>query len=310
MKCLCGAITAVSFCLQSVAAQQARQPAIHTGSLKAGFRAINVTLDADRAYYLSPDDLVDVIVAFDAGGGSQVPSDGCMVGTILKKKRVLAVKPSETDPGKSVVNVEVNPNEGQYIENSSHLGSIWLSLRKKGDIEDAPMELSTWGKILGPDFKPLRLACSAMSAGEPVIANGSGVPAGRGVTGVSLPASVEGRMREAYPALSFSVASDKVTFVQPGDRIDVLATIDAKNPKDMKKRRITLVLLQNILVLDIRKSEIHPGRNILFLALNFKEVQESILAWSTAEIQVMLRGKSDTETYPIQPASIERIFRP
>ena len=199
--------------------------------------------------------------------------------------------------------LQVEPLGGEYLETFAHSGELWLSLRKKGDIEDNPMQLASWGKLLEGDLAPLLPAQLPEKCDELVKQGNSQGKADR----PSVLASVEKRMRAGYPALSLSVSSDKAMFVRPGDRIDVLATIDGGRGKEGRKQKITLTVLQNILVLDNRRSEARPGQNILLLALNYAEVQYAALAADTADIQVLLREKSDTEAHTINPATLERM---
>ena len=214
--------------------------------------------------------------------------------------------PSQENPGKSVVQLRVAPGEAQYLEAALHSGNIWLPLRKKGDLNDHPLEFANWSKVIKSEFLMLRPDPSPQGGGECVAAACNSVLAGSGLAGAAVLATVESRMRENYPALSVPIASDKAVFVRPGDRIDILATIDASDPVGSKKHRMTLTLLQNILVLDSRKSESQPGQNILFLAMNYSEVQYAALAWDTAEIQVLSRNGSDAEIHPMSPGSLEK----
>lgn len=266
---------------------------------KSGYRGMSLIFDSDRAFYLSPDDVVDVIAVMQKPKGTSATEEETIAATLLKRVRVLAVKPSETSPGKSVVHLQLNPNEAQYLEVAAHQGNIWLSWRAKGDVEDHPMVLAAWRKYLKTDFQ-------ALSSSRPP--QSGRVPAGNSSASPALLAAVASRMRESYPALNVPIASDKALFIQPGDRIDVLATIDAKRPKGPKTGGVSMTILQNILVVDNRRSQSHPGQNILLLAMNYDEVQYAALAWDTAEIQILSREKTDTDIHPIQPASLDRLW--
>ncbi len=271
--------------------------------LKSGYRGISLSFDSDRVYYISPGDMVDVIAVYGLGADPSAAGNDWGAATVLKMNTVLAVGRSAARPGQSVVQLQVEPLGGEYLETFSHSGDLWLSLRKKGDIEDNPMQLSTWRKLLETGLTPLLPAQLPLKNDEAVK---QGQAADKMVR-ASVLASVESRMREAFPALSLSIASDKVMFVRPGDRIDVLATIDGGRVTDAKKQKITITVLQNILVLDNRRSEAHPGQNVLLLALNFAEVQSAALAADTSDIQVMLREKSDTEVHAIDPALLDKM---
>jgi len=301
-------VAALGLALQPAWAQQAAQmPRGLEKSPQAPYRGISLTFDRDRVFYLSPDDRVDVIAVVEKTPESAAAGNEDGATTLLKHVRVLAVRPSETSPGKSVVHLAVAPLEAQYLEVAAHQGSLWLSLRKKGDVEDHPLEMATWRKALKSEFHALLSPRVRQRQEEEIAAPCNRVIAEGGSAGASILADVESRMRESYPALSVSIASDKVLFVQPGDRIDVLATIDARRPKSSKTIGVTQTLLQNILVLDNRKLEFLPGRNILLIAMNYDEVQYAALAWDTAEIQILSRDKADRDTYPIQPATLDKL---
>ncbi|MBI3287921.1 MAG: hypothetical protein HYZ74_00200 [Elusimicrobia bacterium] len=255
-----------------------------------GFRGMSLTFDSDRVFYLSPKDRVDVIVVFNRMG--KTAKRQATSGTMLKMIRVIDLKPSESDPGKTIVYFQLNPAEAEFLEAASHYGSLWLSLRKAGDVEDAPMQFLNWSMILESELSIVRADAKPT---QRILTRG-----GRASDAVL--AEVGGRMRESYPALSVPLASDKAMFVRPGDRIDVLATVRAGT----KSHPITVTVLQNIPVLDNRKSETEAGQNILLLALNFGEIQYAALAWDTAEIQILSRHKSDEQTSRRDPVNLDK----
>lgn len=263
-----------------------------------GYRAVNLAFDSDRVFYLAPDDVIDVIAVMAKPPKSSPAEEADGAATMLKRVRVLAVRPSETSPGESVVRLTVNANEAQYLEVAAHQGSLWLTLRKKGDVEDHPLEVATWNKILKSEFRAVR--------GPRDHERHEGAAVAGGLAGAETLAAVAGRMREAYPAISVPIASDKAMFVKPGDRIDVLATIEARRPESSAKIRLTKTLLQNVLVLDNRRSASRPGRNILLLAMNYNEIQYAALAWETSEIQISSRNGSDKDVFPIEPATLDK----
>lgn len=278
---------------------------IETKQVQAGDRATSVVLGTDRVFYLYPEARVDVIVVFD-GRESMAPVKEATVGTMLKKLRVLAVTPSVTAPGKSVVMLQAGIMEAQFLEAAAQDGNIWLTLRKKDDQNDHPMAFSSWSKLLGSKLRVLRPARPPQRGGECGPArNGLGA-SGNGLARAAELAAVENRMREDYPAINVGVPSDQVMFVKAGDRVDVLASVEALDPVGAKKHKLTHTLLQNILVLDNRSSVSEPGQNILLLAMNYDEVQSTALAWDTAVIRILGRNASDSEMYPIKPASLEK----
>ncbi|MCX5786756.1 MAG: RcpC/CpaB family pilus assembly protein [Elusimicrobia bacterium] len=272
-----------------------------------GYRGMGLEFDSDSVFYISPDESVDIITVTSKFSATVKAEK--VAATLLKKVRVIAVKPSETNKGRSIVQFALNPYEAQYLELASHQGDIWLSLRKKGDSEDAPMQIASWKKFLA-DVIPLRSSSGPQGAGEAVVEEAAPVPAGSGADRPAIIAAVQDLMRgESSVALNCSIDDNKVMFVQVGDRIDVLATLDLKEPKKQKLQKTTLTLLQNIRVLDIRRSESHPGRSILLLEPNFNEAQYAALAWNNADVQVLSRNKKDAEIHSMQPATFDYLFR-
>lgn len=264
-----------------------------------GYRGMSLTLDADKTLYLQPGDRVDVIVVFDGRGPGRLrekPVQEMTAGTMMKRMRVLAVKPSESAPGMTAVELQAGPSEAGPLEAAAHSGRLWLSLRKNGDDEDAPMEFAMWSKIVKSaslkTFRPRRPDAPAAAAPlRPDDAAGL--------------AAARGQIKESRPALSLPLDADKAAFVRPGDRIDVLATFGADQPQDAAKRPLTATILQNVTVLDVRKSPARPGQSVLLLGLNFLEVQYAALAWETADVSILVREKSDQETHPLQPWSLK-----
>lgn len=279
------------FLLAPVYAQQAP---------RAGYRAINLALDSDYVFYLSPGDSVDALGVYEKSAGEGEKTGEIIAATLIKRLRVLGVSPSEAVSGKSVVRLEANPNEAQYLEAAANTGNIWLTLRKKGDVNDHPLAYSSWSRELPSGFSVAPVPLARPAPGE--ACRPSSVLADAAVI-----AGVQGRMREDYPAFSAPIAADKAAAVRAGDRVDVLATVDAAGPAGVKKHKRTITLLQNVLVLDISKSVCRPSQRILLLALNYLQVQQAALAWDTAEIQIVVRNAADTETYPMESASLSTL---
>lgn len=284
------------FMLAPVYAQQGPQ---------AGYRAINLSLDSDYVFYLSSGAAVDALGVYERSPGEGEKTAETIAATLIKRLRVLGVAPSAV-PGKTVVRLEANPNEAQYLEAAANTGNIWLTLRKNGDVNDHPLAYSSWSRELQHGFRVAPAPLSRPAPGEACGAAAGGLPLNVSAD-ASVIAGVQGRMREDYPALSAPIAADKVASVRPGDRIDVLATVAAAGPAGAKKHKRTVTLLQNILVLDIGNSVCRPSQRILLLALNYLQVQQAALAWDTAEIQVLARNASDTETYPMENAALSNL---
>lgn len=266
-------------------------------TLREGYRGMSLSFDSDRVFYLQPEDKVDVIAVSERNKGKGPESaQGATATTLLKRVRVLAVKPSESSPGKSVVELELNPSEAMYLEEAAVSGDIWLALRRKGELEDRPMALTTWSRLLGSDVLVHRLAPAP-----------GGVLLPGGSASVALRGEVESRMTESRPALSLPIATDKVQYLQPGDQIDVLANFDAVKPKGGGKDRLTASVLHNVPVLDVRKSQSQAGQSLLLLGLIYNEIPIAALAWDSAEIQILTLAKSDQIVDSTQPVSVATI---
>lgn len=267
---------------------------------ESGYRGINIALDGDRSFYISQEDMVDVILVFAKRAGISGAEKEAVAVTLMKKMRVLGVAQSEENPANRIIRLQAGPDEAQHLEAAARTGNIWLSLRKKGDVEDNPMYFSAWGDVLNPGLRPLTSV--HLSTGDRVL------PPCGSINAAAL-AAVRGLIPESFPGISVSISSDKIGGIRPKDRIDVLATIDAAGAAGSKKQKRTITLLQNIFVIDSRPSRCHPGQSILFLALNFKQVQEAALAWDTAEIQILSRNSADTERHTMQSASLSVLTR-
>lgn len=295
-------IAIMVFAFQPVRAQQTLSAnEAEANAPQAGHRGMSFVLDGDRVFYLKPEDRVDVTVVLNrklkSSGGKKEA-----VPVTLQHVRVLGVKPSGTSPGTSVVYLEVEPYMGQYLEavgrSEQVSGQIWLSLIKTGEFEHHSFEAATWSNLLKSEVQAFPLAHAAP---------GNSVPAGSGSADTQLLAAVDSRLRTGYRALNVPVPSDKAMFIQPGDRVDILATVEVRGPAAPKKHKATLTVLQNILVLDSRRSASQPGQAILLLAMNPAEVQYAALAWDTAEIQVLSRNKADAQILPLKPTSSDSV---
>lgn len=258
-----------------------------------GYRGISLEFDSDRVYYVSPEDHVD-IMAYSGKHRATV--------RFLQNVRVTAIEPFSANEGKSLVQFAVTPQEAQYLAMSTHSGDVWLALRKKGDMEMPSGMVVSLDTIVAYIEGTVRKTQSYQASPDEGQDMG---PLAINADRPTILAAVQGRMRgRTYLALSLPIASDKVAFVKPGDRIDILATLDLKRPEH-KPRKTTLTLLQYITVLDVRRSGTKPGRSVLLLELDLPRAQTAIVAWNTADIQLITRNKNDRDVHPIAPEYIE-----
>ena len=116
------------------------------------------------------------------------------------------------------------------------------------------------------------------------------------------------RFREGYMNFSQTVDRDQLALVRPGDRIDVLVTFSPTGGDAPVGGRITVTLLQNILVEDVGRAESRPDGGVLLLALNPNEVQYMALASETGEIRVTRRDEGDAAMAPLKAATVKSLF--
>lgn len=121
---------------------------------------------------------------------------------------------------------------------------------------------------------------------------------------------------------AMAVKVDKVVgvsgFVHPGNRVDVLVTID-KNIREVIKEPMTKIVLENILVLaagkevDTGKQEKAQQVDVITLEVTPDEGEKLALAATEGKLQLALRNYSDNEpaltkgkTIPVLLGAIER----
>ncbi|HXS99862.1 MAG TPA: RcpC/CpaB family pilus assembly protein [Elusimicrobiota bacterium] len=112
--------------------------------LQSGYRGMALSLPGDQASFVKKGDRVDVLVTFDA-----VTKTGKekVTATILQNVLVLeAVKPAKIEE-RGVVELELNPNEAQYLALGIKQGEIQISVRAPGDKEMHPMEMASFRKL-------------------------------------------------------------------------------------------------------------------------------------------------------------------
>jgi Flp pilus assembly protein CpaB len=269
-----------------------------------GKRGISIEFDADEIFYVSPNDTVDVMAVVDEGRIAK--KIGKFVETLVTNLRVMDIKPSELSKEKSVVQFETDQYQAQYLE-LQHVGAdIRLSLHKKGDQYRQMLPLASWKTIL----KELSSALPDTDQ-EALDKNTDVLPEINGARRSAIVSAVQKRMQGApYVASNFLIAGDKTRFILAGDRVDILATLDMKGPEQKRSQKNSIILLQNIRVLDIRKAAFHPGQNILLLELTGTQAQYAALAWNTADVQILSRNETDKDVYyPVSPISFDVTFR-
>lgn len=118
---------------------------VRKGGLAVGYRAISLSMSGSQLAFLSKGDRVDVVVTFEAKMKEDVKEK--VTATILQNVVVLGLRqPAKLDET-GVVELEVNPNEGQYAALSVQQGTIQLLRRPEGDTEMHPMEMASFRKL-------------------------------------------------------------------------------------------------------------------------------------------------------------------
>jgi len=112
--------------------------------LQAGYRGMAVSLPGDQAAFVKKGDRVDVMVTFDAAFKD---SKEKVTATILQNVLVLdVIRPGKIED-KGVVDLELNPNEAQYLALGIMQGVVQISVRAPGDKEMHPMEMASFRKL-------------------------------------------------------------------------------------------------------------------------------------------------------------------
>jgi|GEM_PF-1174005 len=131
---------------------------------------------------------------------------------------------------------------------------------------------------------------------------------GREVTRV-LRSTGKPMLRPGYRAGSLPLPDYKLQFVNPGDRVDLLASFEAAM-SDGRKEKVTATLLQNIVVLDIMRGAKPEDTGTILLELNPVESQYAALSSFTGSVDLTVRPPGDTEMRPMEMASFYRLFKP
>lgn len=119
-----------------------------------------------------------------------------------------------------------------------------------------------------------------------------------------------------YRASALPVDRDMAQLMKPGDRVDVVVTVEA-NMVQGGRQKVTITILQNVLVLSVGKdlgsgsgtAEGEPKlaafaqSEAISVAVNPIEFQYLALAGETGRVGVSLRSPGDLEIHPIKLAN-------
>lgn len=103
-------------------------------------------------------------------------------------------------------------------------------------------------------------------------------------------------------------------FVKPGDRVDLLWTFTL--PGQAGGQPVTITLFQNVLILALGTNMVEGGpasdqgmSNTVTYALDPQEIELLLFARQSGKLHMTLRGRADTKTQPLPPASLETVLR-
>ena len=109
-----------------------------------GRRSVAVSAANDELRGVGPGDRVDVLVVFDATTNN-VPQK--YSATILQNALVLGTRRPWKSGGNGVIYLSLNPMEAQFASLSARQGEVSIILRKPGDVEIHPVEMSTFKSL-------------------------------------------------------------------------------------------------------------------------------------------------------------------
>ena len=117
-----------------------------------------------------------------------------------------------------------------------------------------------------------------------------------------------GGLVKGYRGVAVPLPWYQVLFVEKGDRLDVFVTFEAKM-KDGSKEKVTATILQNIVVVNVRKADKVEEPGVVELLVNPNEAQYIALALKQGEVHVASRAADDTEMKAMEMASFRKLFR-
>lgn len=130
----------------SIAAQEGKKTeAKNRQGIVTGYRGFTLTLPGTQLAFLNKGDRVDVLVTFEAKLKDDVKEK--VTATILQNVVIVAVRQPAKFEDNGAVQLEVNPNEGQYAALAVQQGAVHLLVRAEGDAEMKPMEMASFRKL-------------------------------------------------------------------------------------------------------------------------------------------------------------------
>lgn len=111
-----------------------------------------------------------------------------------------------------------------------------------------------------------------------------------------------------YRGIAFEVSGAQLVSLKKGDRVDVLSIFDAALD-DKVKEKVTATILQNCMVIEIRRADKAGEAGVVELLVNQNEAQYLALALVQGSIHLIRRFEGDREMKPMEMASFRKLFK-
>lgn len=110
-----------------------------------GYRVVSLPVREYELLDVRPGDRVDVLSIFQAAVPGKWKQK--LSATLLQNVKVLGVALSGDLNGQGVLQLMLNPSEAQFATLALHQGELSVILRKPGDVDIYPMEMSSFRKL-------------------------------------------------------------------------------------------------------------------------------------------------------------------
>ena len=111
-----------------------------------------------------------------------------------------------------------------------------------------------------------------------------------------------------YRGTAIPVPGDQLLYVKKGDRVDVLVTFDTMTRKDLKEK-VTATILQNVIVINVKRAENVKDMGAIELLCNPNEAQYLALSEAQGKTSITVRAPGDVEMHPMEIASFRKLIK-
>ena len=131
-----------------------------------------------------------------------------------------------------------------------------------------------------------------------------------GVKGSAESAGMPGAgLVSGYRGTALPVPGDQLLYVKKGDRIDLLMTFEAIMTGGVKEM-VTATIIQNAVVINVRRPEKTDEMGAIELLLNPVEAQYAALSVAKGKsVNITVRAPGDVEMHPMEMASFRKLFK-